>query len=99
MKESTIKDIRPSPETVTITSFHYNPTSAYSSWVDRIFGSKSIFHTETFVESFFDESVMSLNEQQKIFQNVSEVFELPANALWPSCSIEMLGYVVLGKAR
>lgn len=96
LEDGTIEKIHAQPNSLTVTSFIYNPTSVQSEWIDRIFGSKSVFYTKDFVPSFLRSHVVGFDEADARFRNISNVFKLPEFALWPPCSIEVLSYVHLG---
>lgn len=93
--DETLQSIIANSRELTITSFLYNPTSAYSAWVDHVFGSKSVFYGDKFVPNVLGEVPLSEEEVRNRFTNISDTFALPDYALWPPCSIELLGYVPL----
>jgi len=78
---------------LTITSFLYNPSHSKSDWIDRIFGAKSVFYKDDRVDSFLSEKRLYREEIESRFRDIKTVFRLPEYAIWPPCSIEMLGFV------
>lgn len=78
---------------LTVSSITYNPSSKYSDWVSRLFGEQAIFHNRSFSkragayllpEEKFDRS--------RIFK---EHFQLPPEAILPSCSFEIMGFALV----
>jgi len=80
------------PSSVSITSITYNPSPQQSEWVRRIFGEEAIFHNR----SMPSKSPLSLSPEEKLerLHLFRKHFRLPLHAMNPSCSFEMLGYVV-----
>lgn len=76
---------------LTITAILFNPTTSHSQWVDRIFGFKSVFYPTSHTSSD------PLSEEEILMRHTSfqNIFQLPPQALYPPCSIELLGYAAL----
>lgn len=81
---------------LTITSFQFNPTSTSSEWIDRIFGSKSIFYPNRALNKIISGDPLTKEETTLGISIASKTFSLPADIIWPACSIELLGYSLLG---
>ena len=79
---------------LTITSVLYNPTSHVSDWVDGMFGSKGVFYSKANVNDFFMRGPLTEIELKDRSEHFQKRFSLPNYALRPSCSIELLGYVL-----
>lgn len=95
--EQTIKTFNVNSSSVTITSFVYQPLGGMKSeWVDRVLGAKSIHYVMEPNVSPFTRNSLSHEEIKKRTQQIKSSFQLPEYALWPSCSIEMLGFGLLG---
>lgn len=103
--DHTVAEFNIRPNGFTVTSFIYN--SIYSSkpnsdWVDRMFGSKSVFYTarteggKEYHPPFLDDEPLTTTEQSMSFINISSLLNLPPQSIWPRCSIEILGFVKLG---
>jgi hypothetical protein len=77
---------------LTISSVTYNPSSRYSDWVPRIFGEEAIFHNRSYAKR----AGAYLTPEEKVQRSklFREHFQLPSEAILPSCSFEMLGYAV-----
>jgi hypothetical protein len=80
------------PAGLSITSFVFNPTVTYSPWVERIFGSKAVYHNRTAGHSPLSREPLSLIEMHARTDIFRRAFTLPPEALQPHCSIEILGY-------
>jgi hypothetical protein len=95
--ETSLETFFINPEGLSITSFVYNPTKSYSSWIDRILGDKAVFF-DKHVTDFQPNSDKPLSQDE--IRKRTEIFrghlKLPPYALWPACSFEVLGYVRLG---
>ena len=78
---------------LTLTSIIYNPTSHLSEWVEKIFGSKGIFHNKVSPGGILDETDLTAEEIIYRSQHFKSRFSLPHYAIWPSCSFELLGFV------
>lgn len=80
------------PTSLSITSIVYNPSAQQSKWIRRVFGEEAIFHNR----STPSKSVLSLSPEEKIerLELFRNHFRLPPQSVNPSCSFEMLGYVV-----
>ena len=83
---------------LTLTSIIYNPTSHLSGWVDKIFGSKSIFHIKVSSSDILDETDLSAEEIIYRSEHFKSRFSLPHYAIWPSCSFELLGFVKVNES-
>lgn len=81
-------------DNLTITSVLYNPTSHVSDWVDKIFGSKAIINKKN--DFGYDLGPQPLSDSEIIdrFSRFHRNFALPHYALWPVCSLELLGFVL-----
>lgn len=90
--ELSIDAIKVNASNLTITSFLYNPSHFKSDWVDRIFGSKSVFYSARKMD-YLAEVPLSFDEVGDRFTNIKKSFVLPEYAVWPPCSVEMLGFV------
>lgn len=97
--EHTLESINIHPTKLTISSVLYNPTSVYSDWVDRLFGSKSVFYVFGDGVGVLDEILLTKEEVFNRIINTSTVFRLPEYAIWPPCSFEMLGFAYIGQAK
>lgn len=83
------------PNTISITSITYNPSSHTSEWIRRMFGEEAIFYNRTSeLKSPKPLTAEEKKQRTKIFQ---DSFHMPSDMLLPSCSIEMLGYVVVNE--
>lgn len=80
------------PEALSVTSFIFNPTMTHAPWVDRIFGSKAVYHNRTSGNSALNREPLSQTELLARTAIFRKQFTLPISALQPSCSIEMLGF-------
>lgn len=89
-----------STRNLTITSVLYNPTNHVSDWVDTLFGSKAIIN-QAYIDDtlgiLYDVGKEPLNHEEIFYrsQRFREKFSLPPYALWPGCSVDLLGYVHL----
>ena len=80
------------PEALSVTSFLFNPTSTYSPWVDRIFGSRAVYHNRSSGHSPLFRDPLSRQEVLARSELFRRAFSLPPEAITPACSIEMLGF-------
>lgn len=83
---------------LTITSVLYNPTNHVSDWVDKLFGSRAVFH-QAYIDEIrgisYDVGKEPLDDEE-IFQRTQRFrneFLMPNYALRPGCSVDLLGYV------
>ena len=95
-----LRDFVINANSISITSFAFNPSEKTSSWVDRIFGSKAVYWNEPFVHNG-NVSIMGGNSNTRDIPKAAERFrqhagEFPLSYEWPQCSIEMLGIARLG---
>lgn len=78
---------------LTVSSITYNPSSKYSDWVPRLFGEHAIFHNRTFAKKAGASlSPEEKSDRSRIFR---DHFQLPPEAILPSCSFEMMGYAMV----
>jgi len=80
------------PEGLSVTSFVFNPTQTYSPWVDRIFGSKAVYHNRSSGHSALFRDPLSRQEILARSELFRRAFVLPQEAIQPACSIEVLGF-------
>lgn len=92
---ATIPNINVNNDTLTITSFQYNPNAATSEWVDRIFGTKSIFYPNRSYREILSNKELSHDEIIGRSTKVKDIFELPTYGYWPFCSVELLGFALI----
>ena len=78
---------------LTMSSVLYNPTNHVSAWVDKIFGSKAIFYPRSGVDGTLEVKELSDYEIHERSENFRVKFSMPYYAEWPSCSVELLGFV------
>ena len=78
---------------LTLTSFRPNLLgSPPSEWIDRIFGSRAV-HNRDLLSSDRD------NSSNQAFSSFRENFQLPAHAINPPCSVEILGFARLDQQK
>jgi len=86
----------PNSSGLTITSFAYNTGSSYTEWIGRIFGEKSVFNSKrTHYSNSTRSDFLTPEEIDSRAFNMRNAIRLPPFALFPACSIEMLGFVNL----
>jgi len=85
---------------LTITGLQYNPSPVPSEWVERIFGGRAIFYQKNLgpPRTALSRKELMLEEIEWRTQNVRKKWFLPEYAVWPLCSIELLGYARLEKS-
>ena len=75
-----------------ISSFQFNPSDSFSPWVQRIIGENALhFNASEFTVHWFYRKA-ELRMKMKAFQ---KRLQLPTSTFSPSCSIEMLGFILL----
>lgn len=80
------------PNGLSITSFIFNPTQTTSPWVDRILGSKAVYHNRSSGHSPLFRDPLSPTEIKARTDLFRRVFQLPQTAIMPACSFEILGF-------
>ena len=81
---------------LSITSFKFNPSSTSSEWIDRRFGSKSVFHPVRSISKVLSSSRLTNEEIIHRSSLIHSQFHLLPAHEWPICSIELLGFGLLG---
>jgi hypothetical protein len=84
---------------MTITSFNFHPIGIHpSTWIDRILGSKSVFYSKHAGKGFLNRA--KLSEEELILRSayIKKAFQIPESHIWPSCYVEMLGFVRIDSA-
>lgn len=90
---STVK-INPNPRGITITSFHLS-SSMSSLWVDRIFGSSSIYYYRNTNATYLSNKALRPEEIERRHIAMADAVHLSEEELMPPCSIDLLGFVGL----
>jgi hypothetical protein len=79
---------------ITITSYNYNPYSKPSAWIDRVFGHKSVhYYASTSNKDIGLSSELLPDELYHVNRPIRDQIPLDRNISRPHCSIEFLGYM------
>jgi hypothetical protein len=99
VEQGTLVKINFNPSGLTITSF-MRRTGRHSSWVDHIFGNRSVFNSpkEPGALTHRQDGATAADIALR-HENVRKVFTFPPEAETADCSVEMLGFVPLDKHR
>lgn len=90
---TSIHNMNVDPASLTITGFHFHPSSQVSEWVDRIFGRNSVhYSSNTVYNRVIYSKPLLLNESQNSSRLIREKIDADfiSNSI-PLCSIDLLG--------